>query len=50
MEVCNAVCSMLTIISLVMVVGTGDFFNFKFDSALVNSSYDKGEHITVATS
>ena len=30
--------------------GPGDFFNFRFDSALVNSSYDNGEFITVDTS
>ena len=28
---------------------SGDLFNFRFDSTLVNSSYDKGELITVHT-
>ena len=32
------------------LIGPGDFFNFRFDSALVNSSYDNGEFITVDTS
>ena len=45
----NAGCPRLTIISLVIPSGPGDFFNFRFDSALVNSSYDNGEFITVDT-
>ena len=40
----------IIIIILVIPSGPGDFFNFRFDSALVNSSYDNGEFITVDTS
>ena len=39
-SLCNAGCPRLTIISLVIASGPGDFFNFRFDSALVNSSYE----------
>ena len=49
-SLCTAGCPRLTIISLVIASGPGDFFNFKFDSALVNSSYDNGEFINVDTS
>ena len=49
-SLCNAGCPRLTIISLVIASGPGDFFNFRSDSALVNSSYDTGELITVDTS
>ena len=49
-SLCNAGCPRLTIISLVIASGPGDFFNFRFDSALVKSSYDNGEFITVDTS
>ena len=49
-SLCNAGCPRLTIISLVISSGPGDFFNVRFDSALVYSSYDKGEFITVDTS
>ena len=49
-SLCNAGCPRLTIISLVIASGPGDFFNFRFDIALVNSSYDKGEFITIDTS
>ena len=48
-SLCNTGYPRLTIISLVIASGPGDFFNFRFDSALVNSSYDKGEFITVDT-
>ena len=34
---------------MVIVSGPGDFFNFRFDCALVKSSYDKDEFITVDT-
>ena len=46
-SLCNAGCPRLTIISLVIASGPGDFFDFRFDSALVNYSYDKCEFITV---
>ena len=49
-SLCNAGCHRFTIISLVISSSPGDFFNFRFDSALVNSSYDKGEFINVDTS
>ena len=49
-SLCNAGCPRLTIISLVIASGPGDFFNFRFASALVNSSYYNGEFITVDTS
>ena len=32
-----------------MASGPGDFFNFRFDSAPVNYSYDEGELINVDT-
>ena len=38
------------IIQLVISSGLGDFFNLRFDSALFNSSYYKGEFITGDTS
>ena len=46
----TAGCSRLTIIPLIIASDPGDFFNFRFDSALVNYSYYKGELITVDTS
>ena len=49
-SLCNAGCPRLTIISLVIASGPGDFFNFRFYSELVNSSYDNGKFITVDTS
>ena len=49
-SLCKAGCPRLTIISLVIASGPGDFLNFRFDGALVNSSYDNGEFITFDTS
>ena len=46
----NAGCPRLTIISLVIASGLGDFLYFRFDNALVNSLYNKGELFTVYTS
>ena len=43
-------CPMLTIISLIIAAGPGDILNVIFHSVLFNSSYDKGELITVDTS
>ena len=49
-SLCNAGCPRLTIISLVIASGPGDFFNFSFDQFVVNSSYDRGDFINVDTS
>ena len=41
---------MFPTVALVIASGLGDLFIFRFDSAMVNSSYNKGKFVTVDTS